>query len=55
MSIYKGISLKNFWKLLQLTKHNTYFKFNGKIHKLKEELAMTASLALRCQYFSKLF
>ena len=50
--IYKGISRENFRKLLQLVLNNTYFKFNGKIYKQKEGLAIT--LADRRKYFSKL-
>ena len=43
VSIYKGISRENFRKLLQLALCNTYFKFNSKIYKQKEGLAMGQS------------
>ena len=42
-SIYNGISRVNFRKLLELSLNDTYFKFNGKIYKQKEGLAMGAS------------
>ena len=40
---YNGIRRENFRKLLELSLNETYFKFNGKIYKQKEGLAMGAS------------
>ena len=40
---YSGIRRENFWKPLELALNETYFKFNSKIYKQKEGLAMGAS------------
>ena len=50
ISIYISINRENLKKLLQLALNYTYFKFNGKIYKQKEGLAMGAPDADRRQY-----